>query len=217
MAAIRECVGMVLLVTPAANQSPDVLQEVQIAHSQKKTILPVIVGSIAPSDDLGYFLAVRQHISWTTTETVCAAVVQSLGLTAYQADKDNSTATILNAHAAIAGAAAAKEGITGSFIMVVKSSGSDSGVAYLSSELDYRDQQCLSVAIKPEARTRFAKSYGKDPTDHLKGKTIIVTGTARKKKVYFVVNRIRTDHYYYQTHVDVSDIDQITIQTSDRG
>jgi len=55
--AIRESRGMVLLLTPAANVSLDVLQEVQRAHDERKRIVALVVRSTEPSDDLSFFLA----------------------------------------------------------------------------------------------------------------------------------------------------------------
>ena len=74
MAAIREGRSLVVLLTEAANASPGVLQEVQIAHSSKRLIVPVSVGEVRLSDDLGYFLSVRQHLRWSSAEDVAAAV-----------------------------------------------------------------------------------------------------------------------------------------------
>lgn len=65
VAAIRDCAGLVLVVTPAANESPDVLQEVQLAGQHRKTLAPVVVDRTAPSDDLHYYLGVRHQIPWT--------------------------------------------------------------------------------------------------------------------------------------------------------
>jgi len=71
--AIESSAGLVLLVTPAANESPDVLQEIQLASTARKTIAPVIVSGCAPGPDLRYYLGVRHQIPWsdargTTTE-----------------------------------------------------------------------------------------------------------------------------------------------------
>ncbi len=195
MAAIRDCRGVVLLVTPAANHSADVLQEVQVAHAQKKIIVPVIVGDLSPSDDLAFFLAVRHRIAWTTADAICVAVLQSLPAT-HVAPK------AMNALDAIAAAAATEEGITGSFTMGVRATGSE---GWLMSENDYRDPRCLSVYLDGEARRQLTKLHGEDPTIFFKGRTIVVLGTAKKQRIDFVSGGKSTGHYYYQTHVDVTD------------
>jgi hypothetical protein len=64
----------VVLLTPGGNQSPDVLQEVQRAHEERKLIVPVIVDNLQPSDDLIYFLRVRQQLAWTDARAVAAEV-----------------------------------------------------------------------------------------------------------------------------------------------
>jgi hypothetical protein len=71
--AIEGAAGLVLLVTPGANESSDVLQEVQLANQARKTIAPVIVSGCAPSSDLRYFLGVRHQIPWTDADGVARA------------------------------------------------------------------------------------------------------------------------------------------------
>lgn len=79
VAAIRECAALVLVVTPGANESHDVLQEVQQAAALKKTILPIMVGAVRASDDLAYFISVRHQVPWTAAGDAADAVLQGLG------------------------------------------------------------------------------------------------------------------------------------------
>jgi hypothetical protein len=74
VAAIRESCGLVLLLTPGANQSRDVLQEVHKAHSEGKVIVPVVLQGTKPSDNLSYFVDVRQQITWTEPKAVAKAL-----------------------------------------------------------------------------------------------------------------------------------------------
>lgn len=77
VAAIRDCDGLVLIVTPAANDSPDVLQEVQLAGQHRKTVAPVIVNSTTPSDDLHYYLGVRHQIPWSDAQKTTAELLRA--------------------------------------------------------------------------------------------------------------------------------------------
>jgi TPR repeat protein len=74
--AIRDCGGFVLVLTPGANVSRDVLQEVTTAHNGDKLIVPLIVRSTPPSDGLHYFLVARQQIAWTQAKAIAAALVE---------------------------------------------------------------------------------------------------------------------------------------------
>jgi TPR repeat protein len=74
--AIRACQGLVLLLTPGANESADVLQEVQSAHKQGKLIVPLVIRGTQPSDGLDYFLGVRQQTVWTDSQAVAVAVAE---------------------------------------------------------------------------------------------------------------------------------------------
>ena len=75
--AIEASAGLVLLVTPEANESPDVLQEIQLASTARKTIAPVIVASCAPGPDLRYYLGVRHQIPWVDAGRTTAELLRS--------------------------------------------------------------------------------------------------------------------------------------------
>ncbi len=77
VAAIRNCDGLVLIVTPAANDSPDVLQEVQLAGQHRKTIAPVIVSATTPSDNLHYYLGVRHQIPWSDADATTTQLLRA--------------------------------------------------------------------------------------------------------------------------------------------
>jgi hypothetical protein len=77
--AVEACRGFVLVLTPDANESPDVLQEVQIAHSSRKLIAPIIVGDVLPNADIRYFITVRHHIAWSTGDAVAGHLLQTFG------------------------------------------------------------------------------------------------------------------------------------------
>ena len=64
---IRNCDVLVLVLTQGASRSADVTQEVQIAHSQGKLIVPVVVNNAVPSDDIGYFIGIRHQIAWESS------------------------------------------------------------------------------------------------------------------------------------------------------
>lgn len=58
-----------------ANESPDVLQEVQIASNARKPIAPVIVTVTAPSPDLRYYIGVRHQIAWAEAAATAQALM----------------------------------------------------------------------------------------------------------------------------------------------
>ena len=77
VAAMRDCAGLVLIVTPAANESPNVLQEVQLAGQHRKTLAPVIVNRTTPSDDLHYYLGVRHQIPWSEVQNTTVELLRT--------------------------------------------------------------------------------------------------------------------------------------------
>lgn len=110
----------------------------------------------------------------------------------------------------MAAAAAAPAGVDGTFTFAVQTTGEDKGYAFLNSQADYRDQRNLSIEIPPKVRRQLWSKFGSDPVDYFKGKTIRVTGTAHRVKIWFNFSGYRTEKYYYQTHVIIKDAAQIT-------
>ena len=125
-------------------------------------------------------------------------------------DIQKTQPVVLTAHEAIYKAAdAAPDAIAGTYEITIKAFGEDDGVIYLNSELDYRDQRCLTVALLPSAQTDFKKRFDVDPKASLIGKKIRITAPAKRMKVFFTADGRTTGKYYYQTHVVVTDLDQI--------
>jgi hypothetical protein len=109
-------------------------------------------------------------------------------------------------------AEASPKGVKGFFELNVKATGKPRNVAYLNSELDYRDPRNISIAISPKVRESFIKKYGETPEIFLKNKKIIVYGEARKVKISFGCNgKENENQYYYQTHVRFSSLSQLLI------
>ena len=109
-------------------------------------------------------------------------------------------------------AEAAPYGVKGTFALEVQGTGERGGVTYLNSELDYRDQRNLTVAIAPGAANQLAERLGQPPSDGLMGEEILVRGTAKRVRIDFLANGRVSGKYYYQTHVEVTEPDQITLR-----
>lgn len=75
--AIEACSGLVLVVTPAANESPDVLQEIQLANTARKVIAPVIVNATTPGPDMRYYIGVRHQIPWSDARAATVELLRS--------------------------------------------------------------------------------------------------------------------------------------------
>ncbi|WP_036169305.1 hypothetical protein [Massilia sp. 9096] len=94
----------------------------------------------------------------------------------------------------------------------VRAVGSQHDVTYLNSELDYRDQRNISIAISPAARMKVEAVFGGDLSKFATGKHILVKGRAQRVTIWFFdSNGQRSDKYYYQTQIPVSDPAQIQI------
>lgn len=124
--------------------------------------------------------------------------------------KSNSPHWIDPSQAVQLAAASPRLGVTGVFAMTVKATGKTDRV-HLNSELDYRDQRNLSIAVESAATEELAAQLGSSPEIALKGKQILVTGTARRTKIVFFADGKPTDLYYYQTHVVVTKASQIQV------
>ncbi|WP_157798530.1 hypothetical protein [Dyella ginsengisoli] len=96
--------------------------------------------------------------------------------------------------------------------MRVQSTGVQGNSTFLNSELDYRDQRNLTVALGPRTLDQLWKRLGADPLVALKGRNILVTGSAIRTKIYFFVDGEMTDKYYYQTHVNITDASELVVE-----
>jgi hypothetical protein len=112
---------------------------------------------------------------------------------------------------AVLDAAASPEGVTGVFRMEVRGTTRQGDWLYLNSEADYRDQRCLTIAIPSPIARDIEKLLQGDPAVLLKGRTIRVMGTAKRTTIWFFANGVRTDSFYYQTHVIVRELEQFEI------
>ncbi len=106
-------------------------------------------------------------------------------------------------------AAEKPEGVTGTFEFIVRGSGRQDERYFLNSEVDYRDQRCLTLVLTSDAYRTLSARLGDDAASILNGKKILVNGTARKTRIDFISMGRVTDKYYYQTHVAVGDAGQI--------
>ena len=111
----------------------------------------------------------------------------------------------------MAAAEIAPGGVSGVFELHIKSTGRQGGIIYLNSETDYRDQRCLTLAIDPIVARGFIQEYGEEPDIYLKNKTVRVSGEAQRVKIWFNSKGKRTEKYYYQTHVSVTNESQIEV------
>ena len=113
----------------------------------------------------------------------------------------------------LAAAAGPQRGVDGVFALTVRASGNADGRLYLNSQSDYRDPRNLSISIGPDALQELVAQYGSDPGAALKGRAILVRGTARLVRIGFVADGRRvSDKYYYQTHVRVDDATQLQLR-----
>ncbi len=119
---------------------------------------------------------------------------------------------IYSAREAIAAAADAEgRGVPGLFHLRVRNAGWDHGRLFLNSELDYRDQRSLNIAIARHVVFAFAERFAENPETVFRGRTVQVRGRAMRTRITFFSQGRDTGLYYYQTQVEVTDPDQIVL------
>jgi hypothetical protein len=106
---------------------------------------------------------------------------------------------------------APRAAVAAEFELTVKAVGNSRGRYFLNSETDYRDRNCLTVVLSPEAARALAGSADVAALEKLfKGKRIAVEGLARRVRIDFTDDAGKpTGKYYYQVHVVVMDARQI--------
>ncbi|MGJ8680301.1 hypothetical protein [Paraglaciecola sp.] len=107
----------------------------------------------------------------------------------------------------------APDGVQGIYSLTIQATGSQKGDRriFLNTELDYRDQRNITIALSDKTIRELISETQQSPMDFFKGKTIQVIGEAQRTKIYFVTMGRRTSKYYYQTHIKVTDASQITV------
>ncbi|MDZ5649094.1 hypothetical protein [Nitrospirillum sp. BR 11828] len=111
-------------------------------------------------------------------------------------------------------AAVAPDVWSDTYVLDVVATGRQNGRIFLNSQEDYRDPHTLTVEILPSALPAFKQAYGQDADATFKGHRIAVLGEARRVTIWYLNQKgERTDKFYYQTHIVVSDPDQIKIES----
>lgn len=109
----------------------------------------------------------------------------------------------------------APDWLPGVFVLKVQGSGrgrgKEAGQIFLNSEADYRDPRSVTVRFTPKAAAAFRAIHGTDPDTELSGKFVLVYGYARQERIDFVNSGVPSGKYYFQTHIVVTDPDQIAI------
>lgn len=120
--------------------------------------------------------------------------------------------SLMPRQAILLAADAAPASVSGTFVLSVKATGTQNNYVYLNSEADYRDQRCLTISLTPEVAQQLTTRLGESPITALKGREILVQGSAIRTKINFFSDGKATGKYYYQTHVNVTNADQITVR-----
>ncbi len=108
--------------------------------------------------------------------------------------------------------AASPKGFYGRFNFYIKASGKDyDDRVYLNTQDNYRDRRNITIDLTPGVVYELTKLYGANPADYFIGKRIQVVGKAKRETIWFYANRRRSSSYYYQTHILVKSIKQITL------
>jgi len=105
----------------------------------------------------------------------------------------------------------APNGVQGTFNFLIKATGNRRGDIFLNTEDDYKDRRAITIVLSPKVSSDFTSKYGSTPDLYFINKTIEVTGEAKREKIYFYSKGRVTTKYYYQTHIDVTSLDQIKI------
>ncbi|MDO6692688.1 hypothetical protein Q4574_05305 [Aliiglaciecola sp. 3_MG-2023] len=107
----------------------------------------------------------------------------------------------------------APDGVQGVYTFTIQATGSQRGDnrIFLNTEIDYRDQRNITIALSFNAVKELIAATQQSPEDYFKGKTIQVTGEAKRVKIHFTTMGRRTGKYYYQTHIKVTDASQIMV------
>lgn len=119
---------------------------------------------------------------------------------------------VYSAAEAVRGVAEAEgRGLPGQFAFVVKGGGRDARRIFLNSDPDYRDAGTLTAALSAAPAAALQTQLEGLPEQRLIGRTIVVSGVARRVRINLLANGQPTGDFYFQTHVDVVEASQIHV------
>ena len=119
--------------------------------------------------------------------------------------------TIANMNLIALSEQSAPKGVSGTFQFYIKTAGSQYGDVFLNTEADYRDRRAITISIDSKVAAKLTEKYGQSADTFFIGKTIEVTGEAKRVTIDFLSKGRKTNKYYYQTHVAVNSINQLRI------
>ncbi len=131
------------------------------------------------------------------------------GCAAMQGSAERTQASTMDIIAAAA--AAAPEGVVGEYQLSIQAAGTDGRAVYLNTELDYRDQRNITIAMSPAVAAALAGADAASAQQYFVGKKLLVKGQARRMKIDFMSQGKPTGLYYYQTHIRVKNPEQIKL------
>ncbi|MCC5452599.1 hypothetical protein LMJ53_12795 [Rheinheimera sp. UJ51] len=112
-----------------------------------------------------------------------------------------------------AAADSAPAGVYGKYTLLIQSTGTQIGDdrIFLNTELDYRDQRNITIALSHDAVKELNDHTGQAAIELFKGKQIQVIGDANRVRIDFTSRGQPTGKYYYQTHIRVTQASQIKV------
>lgn len=113
--------------------------------------------------------------------------------------------------AVVTAAQSAPNSFVGTFGMEVRNTGQLPGILFLNSELNYREQFNLTVAMDESVARYLTRTYGRNWFNDVIGKQIEVRGEAERVVIWFNCDGQRTSSYYYQTQIRVTHPEQFKI------
>ncbi|GAC24180.1 hypothetical protein GMES_1884 [Paraglaciecola mesophila KMM 241] len=145
----------------------------------------------------------------------CSSTSQNSGSSLPQTAKidDKSVTTDTMAYRNLAAVIYPRSFETGG-VFRVKATGSLEGRVFLNTEYDYRDPRNISIVLSPEIATEFEKKYEMSPEAYFLKKRVLVKGQLVQVKIWFSSNGKRSNKYYYQTHMRVSSLDDISLMNA---
>lgn len=115
-------------------------------------------------------------------------------------------------------------GFKGKFAFEVKGVGTNGEDSFILSEQDYRSPACLTLRVSPSARAQLETRLGGKLEEVLVGRQVIVSGAAVKVRMDVTAQKATgtlgepargqaytTGDFYYQTHIKVTEADQLTV------
>ncbi|WP_417761935.1 hypothetical protein [Shewanella sp.] len=101
--------------------------------------------------------------------------------------------------------------VAGDYTLLIKAVGEQGAMVFLNTELDYRDQRNVTIALPKQVLPQMGIADFNALQHHFVNHAVHVRGDAMRVRIDFNRDHVPTGKYYYQTHIHIAKLSDISV------